>query len=65
MRLSPVDFGYCRPDAIETEVTNEVDALGLGSRSGLGSVEVSHVADRAMPFANREGPARRDTGTVH
>jgi hypothetical protein len=27
------------PDAIEAKVTDEVDALGIWSRSGLGSVE--------------------------
>jgi Protein of unknown function (DUF3107) len=45
------------PDAIETQVTAEVDALSVGSRSGLGSVEVVETlrADRASwSFAVRE-----------
>src|SRR4029079_8726298 len=63
--IIPVVSSNAGPDAIETEVTNEVDALGLCSRSGLGSVENSRGAPRIVGsltaldcrFASREVPA--------
>jgi len=39
MRYPGPSYFNAGPDAIEADVTNEVDALRLWSRSGLGSVE--------------------------
>jgi len=81
MQLFPVFSSNAEPDVIETYVTNEVDALGLWSRSGLGSVAAGsqtalepHFATRAgssfanragSSFANREVAGRHRTAGIH